>query len=382
VVSLAAPRIPFNRVIPAGRELDYVAEAIANGYLAGDGIFSKRCEQLLSDELSVHRALLTPSCTAALEMAAHLLDISPGDEVIVPDFTFVSTINAFVLRGASPVFIDIRPDTLNLDERLLLQALTPRTKAIVVVHYAGVGCEMKEILQIAQAAGVAVVEDNAHGLFGSHRGQLLGTFGCLGTLSFHETKNFTCGEGGALLVNDPRLLARAEIIREKGTDRSRFFRGEVDKYTWVDLGSSQLPSELQAAFLLAQLEAAVAVQEQRQYIWRRYDSALRDWAGNNQVLQPEVPEHCEPSYHMFHLRLPTGESRDRFISHMSSNGIGTPFHYLPLHLSPMGRRVGRTSGDCSVTETVSARLVRLPLFRGMMDSEQDRVIDAVMQFAP
>jgi dTDP-4-amino-4,6-dideoxygalactose transaminase len=241
---------------------------------------------------------------------------------------------------------------------------------------------MQEILGVAEAAGVAVVEDNAHGLFGNYRGRSLGTFGCLGTLSFHETKNFTCGEGGALLINDPRLIARAEIIREKGTDRSRFFRGEVDKYTWVDLGSSQLPSELQAAFLLAQLEAAASVQEERRHIWSRYNATLRDWARNNQVLLPQVPQHCEQSHHMFHLRLPSGEIRDRFISHMSIHGIGTPFHYVPLHLSPMGGRVGRMSGDCSVTETVSATLVRLPLFRGMTESDLERVVEATLHFSP
>jgi dTDP-4-amino-4,6-dideoxygalactose transaminase len=300
--------------------------------------------------------------------------------VIIPSFTFVSTVNAFVLRGARPVFGDIRPDTLNLDEGCLEALVTPRTKAVVVVHYAGVGCEMDAIAEIAARRGLTVVEDNAHGLFGRYKGRLLGTFGALAAQSFHETKNFTCGEGGALLVNDPPLVERAEIIREKGTNRSRFFRGQVDKYTWVDLGSSYLPSELLAAFLLAQLEARAQVQAKRRQVWENYRNALAGWAETHGVRLPHVPEHCEQPHHMFYLLMPTLEHRQRLIQHLKDHGILAVFHYLPLHLSPMGLRFGGKPGDCPVTEDVSDRLLRLPFYTDLAEAEQAWAVDVIRRF--
>jgi len=306
-------RIPFNRPCLAGNEYRYIAEAIANGHASGDGPFTRKCHELLERELGVPRVLLTTSCTHALEMAALLLDCGPEDEVIVPSFTFVSTANAFALRGARLVFADVRPDTLNLDESRLEALITLRTKAIVVVHYAGVSCEMDSILAIASRHGVRVVEDNAHGLFARYRGEYTGTFGCLSTQSFHETKNFTCGEGGALVVNDAELLERALVIREKGTNRSRFFRGEVDRYTWVDLGSSYLPSDLLAAFLYAQLEARETIQEKRRRVWNRYYESLADWAESNDVKLPLIPPECEQANHMFYMLLPSFEHRDSLI---------------------------------------------------------------------
>ncbi len=326
----------------------------------------------------MRKALLTTSCTHALEMAALLLDIGPGDEVIVPSFTFVSTVNAFVLRGARPVFIDVRPDTLNLDETKLERLITPRTKAIVPVHYAGVGCEMDAILEVAQRYGVAVVEDNAHGLFGKYKGRYLGTFGSLATQSFHETKNFTCGEGGALLINDPQYIERAEILREKGTNRSRFFRGQVDKYSWVDVGSSYLPSDILAAFLYAQLEARAEIQAKRRHLWHYYYEHLRDWAEEHHVRLPIVPPHCEQSYHMFYLLMPSLEQRQALIAYLKSCGILSVFHYLPLHLSDMGRRFGGQEGDCPVTEEVSDRLVRLPFFNDLSPQDQEWVVHNVV----
>ncbi|WP_363324747.1 dTDP-4-amino-4,6-dideoxygalactose transaminase, partial [uncultured Anaerolinea sp.] len=293
--------IPFNRLTVVGNELIYLQEAIESGHVSGDGTFTRRCHAYLEQTLEVPKVLLTTSCTHALEMSALLLEIQPGDEVIVPDFTFVSTVNAFVLRGAKPVFVDIRPDTLNLDESLLEAKITSKTKAIIPVHYAGVGCEMDSIMEIANRYSIAVVEDNAHGLFGKYKGKYLGTFGQLATQSFHETKNFSCGEGGALLINDPRFIERAEILREKGTNRSRFFRGQVDKYSWVDIGSSYLPSDMLAGFLLGQLEARESIQSRRKEIWETYYQELQSWAGRNQVRLPIVPETCEQAYHMFYL---------------------------------------------------------------------------------
>jgi dTDP-4-amino-4,6-dideoxygalactose transaminase len=346
----------------------------------GDGPFTKQCQARLESALGVRKVLLTTSCTHALEMTALLLDIQPGDEVVVPSFTFVSTVNAFVLRGAKPVFCDIRPDTLNLDEKQLDGLITSRTKAVVPVHYAGVGCEMDAIMEIARRHGIAVVEDNAHGLYGKYKGRRLGTFGRLATQSFHETKNVTCGEGGALLVNDESLIERAEIIREKGTNRSRFFRGQVDKYTWVDIGSSYAMSDILAAFLFGQLEQCTAIQDRRLAIWERYDAGLRGWCATQGVHQPVVPSHCEQSYHMYYLLLPTLESRQRLIAHLKVRGIQAVFHYLPLHRSDMGRRFGGCEGDCPVTEQVSDRLLRLPFFNTMTQTEQARVIAAVRQF--
>jgi dTDP-4-amino-4,6-dideoxygalactose transaminase len=375
-------RIPFNKPSLTGDELRYMREAVCSGHASGDGPFTRRCHAILERELGTRKALLTTSCTHALEMAALLLECGPGDEVIVPSFTFVSTANAFVLRGATPVFADIRPDTLNLDESRLEALVTPRTKAVVPVHYAGVGCDMEAIGRITARHGLAVVEDNAHGLFGKYRGRFLGTFGCMGTQSFHETKNFTCGEGGALLINDADLMERAEIIREKGTNRSRYFRGQVDKYTWVDLGSSYLPSDILAAFLCAQLEARDVIQARRKRIWECYRAQLGDWAGEHGVRLPVVPDDCEQPYHMFSLQLSSLAARQALIAHLKTRGIMAVFHYLPLHLSDMGLRYGGKRGDCPVTEEVSDRLLRLPFYNGLTEDEQAAVIGAVKDFRP
>jgi dTDP-4-amino-4,6-dideoxygalactose transaminase len=374
-------QIRFNRPSLAGNEIEYILDAVHSGHISGDGVYTKKCQTLLESELGLAKAFLTTSCTHALEMAALLLDLNPGDEVIIPSFTFVSTVNAFVLRGCKPVFSDIHPDTLNLDESRLERLITPRTKAIVPVHYAGVGCEMDSILQIAEHHRFAVVEDNAHGLFGKYKGKSLGTFGPLATLSFHETKNFTCGEGGALLINEPEFVERAEIIREKGTNRSRFFRGQTDKYTWVDVGSSYLPSDVLAAFLYAQLEARLQIQEKRRAIWNRYFDNLKFWAKKNDARLPVVPEYCEQSYHLFYILLPTLEMRQRLITHLKERGILSVFHYVPLHLSEMGKKFGGRSGDCPVTESVSDRLLRLPLYNDLSVSQQDTVITAIEDFA-
>lgn len=315
-------------------------------------------------------------------MAALLLDIQPGDEVIVPSFTFVSTINAFVLRGAVPVFADVRPDTLNMDETQLERLITPRTKAIVPVHYAGVGCEMDAIMAIAAKHGVPVVEDNAHGLFGRYKGKPLGSFGVMATQSFHETKNITCGEGGALVVNDATLIERAEIIREKGTNRSRFFRGQVDRYTWVDVGSSYLPSDVLAAYLFAQIEARETIQAHRQGLWERYSETLSSWAATHGISLPTVPPHCDQAYHMFYLLLPSLEVRTALIAHLRERGINAVFHYLPLHLSEFGAQFGGKPGDCPVTESVSDRLLRLPFHNMLTADEQGDVIAALQDFTP
>jgi dTDP-4-amino-4,6-dideoxygalactose transaminase len=373
-------RIPFNRPCLVGNELEYISEGIRSGHASGDGPYTKRCHTLLEQVLSVPKVLLTTSCTHALEMAALLLDVQPNDEVIVPSFTFVTTVNAFVLRGARPVFVDIRPDTLNLDEAQLEGLITPRTKAIVPVHYAGVGCEMDAILEVAKCHGIAVVEDNAHGLFGKYKGKYLGTFGALATQSFHETKNFICGEGGALLINDPQYIERAEIIREKGTNRSRFFRGQVDKYTWVDVGSSYLPSDILAAFLYAQLEAREQIQAKRRRVWEYYYEHFQGWAKDHNVQLPIVPAHCEQPYHMFYLLMPSLEQRQALIAHLRAHGILSVFHYLPLHLSEMGQRFGGKESDCPVTEDVSDRLLRLPFYNELIEEEQARIVDAIRDF--
>jgi dTDP-4-amino-4,6-dideoxygalactose transaminase len=372
--------IPFNRPTIVGKELFYISEAIHNGYSAGDAAFTKKCHAFLEQALSVPKVLLTTSCTHALEMAALLVEIQPGDEVIVPAFTFVSTPNAFVLRGAKPVFIDIRPDTLNMDEAELERKITPRTKAIIPVHYAGVGCEMDTICEIAAKHNIPVIEDNAHGLFGKYRGRYLGTFGAFATQSFHETKNFICGEGGALIINDRQYIERAEIIREKGTNRSRFFRGQVDKYTWVDIGSSYLPSDLLAAFLYAQLEARDEIQAKRRRIWECYHQQLGDWAEGNGVQLPGIPTHCDQAFHMFYLLLPSLEIRQELIQHLKNRGILSVFHYLPLHLSEMGRKFGGQEGDCPITEDVSDRLLRLPFYNDLEEADQAYVVTAIKEF--
>jgi dTDP-4-amino-4,6-dideoxygalactose transaminase len=377
---MTSHRIPFNKAGLTGNELRYLAEAIKEAHISGNGPFTRKCQTLFERELGVCKSLLTTSCTHALEMAALLLDIQPGDEVIVPSFTFVSTANAFVLRGARPVFIDIRPDTLNLDVSQLEHLISPRTRAIVPVHYAGVGCEMDQILRVAGAHGIPVVEDNAHGLFGKHRDKYLGTLGCMAAHSFHETKNFTCGEGGALFINDPQYVQRAEVLHEKGTNRSEFFRGQVDKYTWVDLGSSYLPSDLLAAFLYAQLEARTEIQAKRRRVWDFYQQGLRDWAQAVGATLPVVPPHCEQAYHMFYVLLPSLEYRTKLIEHLNSNGICAVFHYVPLHLSNAGMKFAARTTSCPVTEDVSSRLLRLPFYNDLTETEQSLVIRTITAF--
>tara|TARA_B100002003_G_scaffold40422_1_gene35992 strand:+ start:1015 stop:2148 length:1134 start_codon:yes stop_codon:yes gene_type:complete len=370
--------IPFNRVDLQGNELEYINQSIEKGHISGDGEFTRRCSSLLEKVLGVKKVLLTTSCTHALEMAAILLNICPGDEIIVPSFSFVTNINAFVLRGARPVFIDIRPDTLNIDENQIEGLISEKTKALVVVHYAGVGCEMDVIMNIANKYGIPVIEDNAHGMFGKYKGKYLSTFGSMATQSFHETKNFSCGEGGALLINDSNYIERAEIIREKGTNRSQFYRQQIDRYTWVDVGSSYLPSEILVAFLYAQLEQRERIQDKRAVVWHQYYNNLKDWAGRNRVGLPIIPDYCEQAYHAFYLIMPSLDSRTAIIKYLKSKGIVAAFHYLPLHLSEMGIRLGGKKGDCPVTEDVSDRLVRLPFFNGLTEAEQKLVIHVLM----
>ena len=373
-------RVPFNRPTSVSGQAARVCEALASGTLAGNGPFTKRCEALLQELTAARRAMLTNSCTGALDISAFVLDARPDDEVIVPSFTFVSTANAFASRGFRPVFADSRPDTLNIDERLIEPLITPHTRAIVVMHYGGVACEMDAVLEIAARHGLPVIEDNAHGLFGRYRGRPLGSFGAAATQSFHETKNVTCGEGGALLINDAGLIERAEVAREKGTDRSRFFRGEIDRYTWVGTGANYLASELQAALLCSQLECWQDVQRRRQAIWRRYDTALRGWAERQDVTAPAVPEYCEHSAHLYALMMPSAAARSRLIQHLKDEGILAVFHYLPLHRSPMGVRFGGAGAHCPVAEDVSERLLRLPFYTDMTVPEQEEVIAAVQAF--
>jgi dTDP-4-amino-4,6-dideoxygalactose transaminase len=369
--------IPFNRPFTTGREFLYVREAIENGHLSGNGPFTERCNRWLEQRVGSEQALLTHSCTAALEMAALLLDIGPGDEVVMPSFTFVSTANAVVLRGGTPVFVDVRPDTLNLDEEKARAAVTPSTCAILAVHYAGVGCAMRELIGIAQETGTPVVEDAAQGILSSYDEQPLGSFGSVAALSFHETKNVHCGEGGALLINDAALAERAEILLDKGTNRRRFFRGQVDKYSWVDIGSSYAPSEINAAFLLAQLEQADAITARRLAIWRSYHEAFAELEQQGLARRPVIPRRCSHNAHMYYLLLPDLDSRSRLIGELRRVGVHAVFHYVPLHVSDAGRRYGRQAGDLSVTEDVSDRLVRLPLWPGMADEEVQRVVDVV-----
>lgn len=373
--------IPFNKPHIAGNELKYIEQAVLEeGHISGDGLFTSKCHALMEQVMDVPKALLTTSCTHALEMSALLLDIQPGDEVITPSFTFVSTINAFVLRGAKPVFADVRPDTLNIDETQLEGLINERTRAIIVVHYAGVACEMDTIMDIANRHGIPVIEDNAHALFGKYKGQFTGTFGVMATQSFHETKNIMSGEGGALLINAQKYIERAEIIREKGTNRSRFFRGQVDKYTWVDLGSSYLPSDIIAAYLYAQLEARDDIQAKRSDIWTYYNDNLPEWAALHNVQLPTIPEGIEQTYHMYYILMPSLDTRQRLIDHLKGHGILSVFHYLPLHLSEMGQKLGGQTGDCPVTEDISDRLLRLPFYNTMTREEQDRVIAGLYAF--
>lgn len=372
--------ISFNSPELTGREFEYMREAAERRHLSGNGYFTKLCEDRLRQELGAEKILLTTSCTAALEMTAILLNIQPGDEVIVPSFTFVSGANAFVLRGAKPIFVDIRPDTLNIDEALVEERISSRTKAIVIVHYAGVACEMELLLAISKKHGIPIVEDNAHGLFGKYRGRALGSFGTFATQSFHETKNFICGEGGALVVNEPFFVERAEILWEKGTNRKKFFAGLVDKYTWVDIGSSFLLSDLLAAFLFAQFEEADQIQSLRRGVWQYYYDCLQPRAPTLGITLPQVPPDCDHAAHLFHILLPSQAVRDNLITYLRSRGIGSAFHYIPLHLSPMGRQFGYREGDCPVTEDVSGRLLRLPFYNRLARENQERVTSAISEF--
>jgi dTDP-4-amino-4,6-dideoxygalactose transaminase len=367
-------RIPFNWPHMTGKELHYIAQAHSNGSLAGDGPFTKRCHSWLEARTGCHKALLTHSCTGALEMAALLLDIQPGDEIIMPSYTFVSTANAFVLRGGVPVFVDIRKDTLNIDESLIEAAITPRTRAIVPVHYAGVACEMDTIMSIANRHGLKVVEDAAQGVMSTYKGRALGSIGDLGAYSFHETKNVISGEGGALLVNDPELVLRAEIIREKGTDRSRFFRGEVDKYTWQEVGSSFLPGELIAAFLAAQLEEADRITEERLVRWQRYHELIAPLESKGILRRPIVPDDCQHNAHMYYVLLAPEIDRQKVLDEFKRNDVWSIFHYVPLHSSPAGKRYCRIHSELILTNELSERLVRLPIWVGLTNEQQDRVV--------
>lgn len=369
--------IPFNWPYMTGKELYYIAEAHFNGRLAGDGPFTKRCHTWIEQRTKCEKALLTHSCTAALEIAALLLDLQPGDEVIMPSFTFVSTANAFVLRGAVPVFVDVREDNLNIDEKLIEAAITSRTRAIAVVHYAGVACEMDTIMEIAGRHGLMVVEDAAQGVMAKYKGRDLGSIGHLGAYSFHETKNVISGEGGCLLVNSPEFEVRAEIIREKGTDRSRYFRGEVDKYTWQEMGSSFLPGELIAAFLWAQLEDADRITNERLASWGKYHDLLKKFEDDGLLRRPIIPKECQHNAHMYYILLAPSVNRTHVLDAFKANNIAAVFHYVPLHSSPAGQKYGRSHGSLPVTESLSERLIRLPLWMGILEAQQQRVIDVL-----
>ncbi|HEY9631341.1 MAG TPA: dTDP-4-amino-4,6-dideoxygalactose transaminase [Coleofasciculaceae cyanobacterium] len=376
--SEAVRTVPFNKALITHRELESITEAIANGHLTGDGEFTKRCQAWLEQQIGCQTALITHSCTAALEMAAILADIQPGDEVIMPSYTFVSTANAFVLRGAVPVFVDIRPDTLNLDETKVEAAITPKTKAIAPVHYAGVSCEMDTLMDIANRHNLVVIEDAAQGIMSTYKGRPVGSIGHMAALSFHQTKNIVSGEGGALLINDPKLLERAEIIREKGTNRSKFFRGEVDKYTWVDLGSSYLPSDLISAVLWAQLEQAEYIQQRRHNIWQYYDEVFADLEAPQILQRPSIPDDCQHNAHMYYLLLQNLATRTAVLAKLKSKDVQATFHYVPLHSAPAGRKYGRVSGGMEVTDDLSDRLLRLPLGGGMTLKEAEYVVSVVL----
>lgn len=372
--------IQFNIPPHLGSEEGYISQAIANRKICGDGQFTKSSNKWLEEKTGCKKALLTTSCTHALEMAAILCDIKPGDEVIMPSYTFVSTADAFVMRGAKIVFVDIRPDTMNIDENLIEDAITPKTRAIVPVHYAGVGCEMDAIMNIAKQHGLLVVEDAAQGIMSAYNGQALGTFGDFGCLSFHETKNYSMGEGGALLINDESYIERAEIIREKGTNRSKFLRGQIDKYTWVDCGSSYLPSELNAAYLYAQLEQADLINNSRLELWNRYYEMLRPLADKGFIELPFIPEHCIHNAHMFYIKTKDIEERTSLITHLKENGVTAVFHYVPLHSAPAGKKFGRFCGEDRFTSKESERLVRLPMYYGLSESDENKVCDIINKF--
>lgn len=373
-------KIPFNKPFIIGKEIKYIKQSVDSGHIAGDGLFTKKCHSFLEKRLNARKVLLTTSCTTALEMAAILCGVKRGDEVIMPSYTFVSTANAFHLRGAKLRFVDIRKDTLNIDEGLIAAAVTGRTKVIVPVHYGGVGCEMDAVIKIAGKNRLYVVEDAAQGIGAEYKGRHLGTIGDFGALSFHETKNCICGEGGALLINNKRYIERAEIVREKGTNRSKFFRGEVDKYTWVDVGSSYLPSDLLAAFLYAQLENMDKITRRRREIFNFYSRELSPLSRDGVMQLPAVPSHCLPNYHMFYIMLESRKVRDGLLGYLKSKGIHTVFHYIPLHLSPVGRSMGYRMGQLPVTESASGRLLRLPFYYSLTGSETDRVVANIKRF--
>lgn len=379
IKSPVSTKVPFNRPRIIGREIEYITSAISSGCLAGDGIFTKKCHAWMEQKFGANKVLLTHSCTAALEMAAILADIQPGDEVIMPAYTFVSTANAFVLRGAVPVWCDIRPDTLNMDESKIEELITPKTKAIVPVHYAGVGCEMDEIMEIATRHSLLVIEDAAQAVNATYKGRFLGTIGHLGCYSFHETKNFISGEGGALVINDDRFKERAEIIREKGTNRSKFFRGQVDKYTWVDYGSSFLPSELVAAFLYAQLEEADEITGKRLSIWNAYYEGLKPLADAGKLRLPVIPSHCGHNAHMVYIILSTEDQRDRLMAGLKERGVCSVFHYIPLHTAPMGQNVQPAVPSLQVTEDVAPRLLRLPVFYDLTEAHVMYIVQCIVQ---
>lgn len=371
--------VPFSRLHTTNREVEYMCQAISSGHISGDGPFTKKCQNWLQEEIGCQKVLLTHSCTAALEMAALLADIQPGDEVIMPSYTFVSTANAIVLRGGIPVFVDIRPDTLNLDESKIEAAITHKTKAIMPVHYAGVGCEMDTIRALANQYGLAIIEDAAQAINASYKDRALGNLGHMAAFSFHATKNIVSGEGGALVINDPALIERAEIIWEKGTNRSKFFRGEVDKYTWVDVGSSYLPSELVAAFLWAQLEASKEITNQRMSIWKRYHKAFAELELQRKVRRPSIPKACQHNAHIYYLLVNDLETRTAVLSHLKQNGIQATFHYVPLHSAPAGRKYGRVADALKVTEDISDRIVRLPLSASLTPEEVESIITVVLE---
>jgi len=372
--------IPFNKPFIIEKEFEYIQNAIDRGELKGDGFYTKKCHEFLEQKLGTKKALLTHSCTAALEMSAILLDLKQGDEVILPSYTFVSTANAFALRGATPVFVEIKPDTLNIDENLIEQAITDKTKAICIVHYAGVACEMDKIMDIAQRHNLAVIEDAAQALGSFYKGHALGTIGDMGCFSFHETKNIISGEGGALTINNDKYIVRAEIIREKGTNRSQFFRGEVDKYTWVDLGSSFLPSDIIAAFLYSQLENIDKINQKRLDVWQKYDEFFKEFEAKGLVKRPFIPKNCQHNAHMYYVLFNDLKARTNFISHMKENGINPVFHYIPLHSSVMGLKIGKIATDMSITDMISDSLVRLPLYFGLNDSELDYIQSTIASY--
>ncbi|MEO6811468.1 MAG: dTDP-4-amino-4,6-dideoxygalactose transaminase [Isosphaeraceae bacterium] len=383
VLNTVGPRlssIPFNQPHIVGTELEYVTRVIQSGKIAGDGEFTRRCAQFLEERFGIRRVFMTPSCTAALELAAMLCDLGPGDEAIMPSFTFVSTANAIARTGARPVFVEVRPDTLNMDETKLEAAITPRTKAIVPVHYAGVACELDRIIEIAKRHDLTIIEDAAQGVNAYYKGGALGSFGHLGAYSFHETKNLVCGEGGALCCNDPALIERAEILRDKGTNRSKFFRGEVDKYTWVDIGSSYIPSELTCAFLYAQLEAMDEIKGHRREISETYVRGLRPLEDAGLLRLPRVPDYCESHFRTFYVLLNSKETRTGLIDELRRHGVSATFHFVPLHCSPMGARLGYKEGDLPLTEDLSERLLRLPCSMDITEEQQAEVIDLVTAF--